>query len=73
MVGLHYAITPNVKATLTHPSWLLERARKAFNSNGQVTDLNEFYQGVTLRLTVDDASIAKGAPAPSFAIARHHE
>ena len=63
MVGLSYAITPNVKATLSYRFDGYWNALKAFDSNGQVTDLNRFYQGVTLRLTVDDASIAAGAPA----------
>lgn len=52
MVGLSYAISENLKATVSYRFDGYWNALKAFDSNGQVTSLNRFYQGVMLRLTV---------------------
>ena len=53
-VGLSYAITPNVKATLSYRFDGYWNALKGFDSNGQVTNFNRFYQGAMLRLTMNN-------------------
>jgi hypothetical protein len=52
MVGLSYAINDNFKATLGYRFDGYWNALKGFDSNGQVTDLNRFYHGAMLRLTM---------------------
>jgi opacity protein-like surface antigen len=52
MVGLSYAVTQNLKASVSYRFDGYWNALKSFNSNGQVTDLNRFYQGVMLRVSM---------------------
>jgi opacity protein-like surface antigen len=51
IVGLSYAVTPNVKATLSYRFDGYWNALKAFDANGQATNLNRIYQAAMLRLT----------------------
>jgi hypothetical protein len=52
MIGLSYQITPNIKTTLSYRFDGYWGALKAFDSNGQVIDVNRLYQGAMLRLTM---------------------
>jgi opacity protein-like surface antigen len=62
MVGLSYALTSNVKASLSYRFDGYWNALKAFNSNGQETNLNRFYQGAMLRLTMNGDSVEAAPP-----------
>jgi opacity protein-like surface antigen len=61
MIGLSYALTPNIKATLSYRFDGYWNALKAFDRNGQVTNLNRFYQGAMLRLTASNGDTVDAA------------
>jgi opacity protein-like surface antigen len=63
MLGLSYAITPNVKATLNYRFDGYWNALKGFDSSGQVTNLNRFYQSALLRLSVSDGDASEAGAA----------
>jgi opacity protein-like surface antigen len=68
MIGVSYAITPNIKTTLSYRFDGYWNALKGFDSNGQLTNLDRFYHSAMLRVTVGDgaAAAANLAAAPAL-------
>ncbi len=52
MIGLSYAVTQNLKATVSYRFDGYWNALKSFDSSRQFANLNRFYQGVMLRLSM---------------------
>jgi opacity protein-like surface antigen len=52
MIGLSYAVTQNLKATVSYRVDGYWNALQSFDSSGQAANLNRFYQGVMLRVSM---------------------
>lgn len=64
IIGLSYAVTPNIKAMVSYRFDGYWNALKGFDASGQLTNLSRFYQSAMLRVSVSDgADVAAGAGA----------